>query len=131
MKGLLLGLATAVALMTGCAHGTLGGDSPGQKQHLSGSARIGHEARVIVAGPALLVHATGEKPVRWFVAERVSGGDSDCAAARSSVSVLSESTGVHVTITSGHVLCASVARGATDVNWRATVESTPNLWALR
>lgn len=84
-----------------------------------------------MAGPALLVHATGDKPVRWFVVDRISGGDADCAAAGSARSSIAESAGVHLTIAPGHVLCAAVAQGATDVTWHQVIESSPNMWALR
>jgi hypothetical protein len=84
---------------------------------------------VIVVGPARLVHARGEKPVRWFVAARVSGGDSDCAGPAGQP--LAESTGAHLTVASGHVLCAAVEKGATDVLWHEVVEPSDEAWALR
>ena len=131
MKRTWLGLLMTAALTAGCAHGTLVSEAPARERDVRGSARVGHEARAIVAGPAMLIHATGDKPVRWFLVDRVSGGDADCAAAGAAPSPLAESTGVHLTIAPGHVLCAAVAQGATDVMWHEVVESTPNLWALR
>ncbi len=77
------------------------------------------------------MHATAEKRVRWFVADRVSGGDADCARADASQTVLSESISAHLTVTPGHVLCASVAGGATDVMWHQLAERNDNMWALR
>jgi hypothetical protein len=131
MKMTVLGLAIGVGLTMGCAHGTAipGGAAPAQE--LRGSARVGHEARAIVAGPALLVHATGDKPVRWFVAPRVTGGDLDCASDRPPSASLPESPGVHLTIAPGQVLCAAVAQGATDVMWHQVLERSTNLWAFR
>ena len=84
----------------------------------------------LLAGPAHLVHATGDKPVRWFVADRVNGDDRDCAGSRSAV-VLSESVGAQLTVGSGKVLCASVASGATDVMWHELRDGDDSLWALR
>jgi hypothetical protein len=131
MKTTLLGLAMVLGATMGCAHGTLVPDGPAQEREMRGSAHVGQQARVIVAGPAPLVHATGEQPVRWFLAHRISGGDGDCAAAGASPSLLSESSGVHLTIAPDHVLCASVAQGTTDVRWHQDAESSRNLWALR
>ena len=131
MRTMLLGLTIATGLSVGCAHGTLVAAGPTEGRDVRGEARVGQEARAIVAGPARLVHATGDKPVRWFLADRVSGGDADCAAARPSASVLSESTGAHMTIGSGRVLCASVASGSTDVMWHQFVDANDKLWALR
>lgn len=131
MKMTVLGLAMISGWTMGCAHGTAALDDAPQSRELRGSARVGQEARAIVAGPALLVHAAGDKPVRWFVVPRVSGGDVDCAAAPASAAVLPESTGIHLTIEAGHVLCATVAQGATEVVWHQVVEGTTRLWALR
>lgn len=134
MKTTLLGLFMTMAAMTGCAHQTLVSSWPPPDRDLRGSARVGHDARMIVAGPAVLVHATGEKPVRWFVVERVSGGDQDCAAVRSTpaaASPLVESTRIHVTVAAGHLLCAAVAQGATEVTWHQVVDTTAKMWALR
>ena len=128
MKSKLLGLAMMMAMTVGvgCAHG-----ETGSARDVRGSARVGQEARAIVVGPARLVHATGEKPVRWFVADRVSGGDADCAGADASQAVLSESMSAHLTVTPGHVLCATVERGATDVMWHQLAEANDNMWAVR
>ncbi len=131
MKMTVLGLAMSVGLSMGCAHGRAVPGDLAQTRELRGSARVGHEARAIVAGPALMVHATGDKPVRWFVAPRVSGGDVDCVAGRPAAELLPEATAVHLTIAPGQLLCAAVARGATEVMWHQVVEHTTNLWALR
>jgi hypothetical protein len=131
MRTMLLGLTVAMGLTMGCAHGTLVTGAPTDARDVRGSTRVGRAARLIVAGPARLVHATGEKPVQWFVADRVSGGDGDCTAARAAARVLSESTRTQVTIAPGHVLCAVVASGATDVMWHQFVAPTDNMWALR
>jgi hypothetical protein len=130
MKAVLMGLTMVMGLAAGCAHGTATPASAGGGRDVRGSARVGQEARVIVVGPARLVHATGEKPVRWFVAERVSGGDRDCASPVS-VEPLAESKGAHLTVGNGHVLCAAVAAGATDVMWHEMVEPADGVWALR
>jgi hypothetical protein len=92
---------------------------------------VGQEARALLVGPARLVHATGEKPVRWFVADRVIGDDRDCAAGSGGHAVLSESVSAQLTVTPGHVLCAAVERGATDVMWHEFIEANDNMWALR
>jgi len=126
MNAKLLGLATMMAVAVGCAHG-----GTGSGRDVRGAARVGQEARALIAGPARLVHATAEKRVRWFVADRVSGGDADCARADASQTVLSESISAHLTVTPGHVLCASVAGGATDVMWHQLAERNDNMWALR
>lgn len=131
MKTTVWGLVMTAALLAGCAHGRLACEGDARARDMRGSARVGQAARAIVAGPALLVHATGDKPVRWFVVDRVSGGDADCAAAGSIPAPLAESTGVHLTIAPGHLLCAAVARGATDVMWHQVLETTSNMWALR
>lgn len=131
MKTTWLGLAVTIAWTLGCAHRPVVPDGAAQERDLRGSTRVGHQARAIVAGPVLLIHASGDKPVRWFVADRVSGGDSDCTGPRSPASTLAESTGVHLTIAPGHVLCAAVAQGATDVTWHRVVDTTATLWALR
>ena len=129
MRAMLLGLGLAMATAAGCAHGTMGA---GQGRDVRGSARVGQEARLLLVGPARLVHATGEKPVRWFVAERVSGGDGDCAMSSSSRITLSESRGANLTVGAGHVLCAVVVSGSTDVMWHEQRESNDNnMWALR
>jgi hypothetical protein len=125
---MLLVLGLAMATTAGCAHGTL---ATGEGRDLRGSARIGQAARVLLVGPARLVHATGEKPVRWFVAERVSGGDADCAVSSSAQITLSESRGANLTVGAGHVLCAAVADGSTDVMWHEQRETNSNMWALR
>jgi hypothetical protein len=126
MNTKLLGLATMMAVAVGCAHG-----APGQGRDVRGSARISQQARALVVGPAHLVHATGERPVRWFVADRVTGGDQDCLRASQSEALLAESVSAHLTVTPGHVLCAAVAGGSTDVNWHQLAENNTNMWALR
>jgi hypothetical protein len=131
MKTTVWGLFMTMALLAGCAHGTLASNGEAGERDVRGSARVGQSARAIVAGPALLVHATGDKPVRWFVVDRVSGSDADCATVRATAAPLAESTGVHLTIAPGHLLCAEVARGATDVMWHEVLEPTANMWALR
>ena len=128
MKAMLLGLGLAMAAAAGCAHGTA---VTGPGRDARGSARIGQEARLLVVGPARLVHASGEKPVRWFVAERVSGDDRDCAVRTSSGTTLSESMKANLTVGAGHVLCAVVADGSTDVMWHEQRESNDSMWALR
>ena len=128
MRSMLVGLTVAMGLAMGCAHGAV--TSAGGGRDVRGSARVGEAARVIVVGPARLVHATGEKPVRWFVAARVSGGDSDCANAAAG-QPLAEARGAHFTVGSGHVLCAAVGKGATDVMWHEMVEPGDGVWALR
>jgi len=125
LKALMVAAAMAAAT-AGCAHGTAATD---RGRDVRGMARVGHEARALLVGPAHLVHATGEKPVRWFVADRVSGDDRDCA--QSSSALLSESAGAQLTVGSGKVLCAAVASGATDVNWHQLPEQADRLWALR
>jgi hypothetical protein len=130
MKAMLMGLTMVLGMAAGCAHGGATLASAGAGRDLRGSARVGQVARVIVVGPARLVHATGEKPVRWFVAERVRGGDSDCAAPVAA-EALAESRGAHLTVGNGHVLCAAVATGATDVMWHELVEEGDSVWALR
>jgi len=120
-------MLAALALAAGCAHGT---GVPDRARDVRGTARVGHAARALLAGPAHLVHATGDKPVRWFVADRVNGDDRDCAGSRSAV-VLSESVGAQLTVGSGKVLCASVASGATDVMWHELRDGDDSLWALR
>ena len=113
----LLGLAAILGAAAGCAHGTAVSAGPAPGRQLGGAARVGQEARVIVTGPALLVHATGDRSVRWFLVQRVSGGDGDCAAPRASSFLLPESSSVHLTIAPDHELCASVAQGTADVIW--------------
>jgi hypothetical protein len=129
MKAMLMGLTMVMGMAAGCAHGGATLASAGGRD-VRGSARVGQVARVIVVGPARLVHATGEKPVRWFVAERVSGGDRDCTAPVSA-EALAESKGAHLTVGNGHVLCAAVAIGATDVMWHELAEAGDSVWALR
>jgi hypothetical protein len=130
MKAMLVGLMVAMGLSVGCAHGTETVVTTNGGRDVRGSVRVGEAARVIVVGPAQLVHATGEKPVRWFVAARVSGGDGDCANPAPG-QPLAESTGAHLTVAGGHVLCAAVAKGATDVMWHEMVEPADGVWALR
>jgi len=120
---MVMGMAAAV----GCAHGTM---APERARDVRGMARVGQEARALMAGPARLVHATGDKPVRWFVAERVTGDDRDCTAA-ASTAVWSASAGAQLTVSSRQVLCAAVARGATDVMWHRLPDGEGGLWALR
>lgn len=131
MNRMLMGLVMVTAVTMGCAHGARVVDAAPHGRDVRGWARVGHEARAIIAGPAFMVHATGEKPVRWTVVARVNGGDSDCATPGSPATLLSESTGVHLTIAPGSVLCAYVARGTTEVSWHEVVEQPANLWALR
>jgi len=128
MKGLLL-MGLGVTLMVGCAHGT-GGHSD---RELRGSARVGGEGRMLVAGPASLVHANlqGTKAVTLFVAERVSGGDGDCAKHSAAQALPADGTRAQLTVAAGHVLCAASASGPTDVSWHAHVDGNPSLWALR
>jgi hypothetical protein len=129
MKAMLLVLGLAMVSAAGCAHGVA---TVAEGRDVRGSARVGQEARLLVVGPAALVHATGEKPVRWFVADRVSGSDRDCArAASSGAVVLSESKGASLTVGAGHVLCAAVVDGATDVMWHERVDVGNSMWALR
>jgi hypothetical protein len=126
MRTILISLAITLAAAAGCAHGTPGG----QGRDLRGGTRVGETARVVLAGSAARVHATGEKPVRWFVADRVKGDDHDCASPASGT-VLPVSTRATVTVEAGRVLCAAVASGATDVNWHQFDDNNVNLWALR
>jgi hypothetical protein len=126
MKSKLMGVVTAMAATVGCAHGSMG-----EGRDVRGSAIVTQAARALVVGPARLVHATGEKPVRWFVADRISGTDQDCTRAPASQMMLAESVSAHVTVTPGHVLCAAVDGGQTDVNWHQLAESNHNIWALR
>lgn len=127
MKFHLKVLAMAMTVAVGCAHGTM---APGHARDARGMTRVGREARALLVGPAQLVHATGDKPVRWFVTERVSGTDRDCAGA-SPPAVLSETAGAQLTVGSGQVLCAAVAHGATDVMWHEIDDRAGGLWALR
>lgn len=131
MKMTWLGLAVTIVWTLGCAHRTPLPEGAAQERDLRGSARVGLAAKPIVTGPALLIHATGDKPVRWFVADRVTGTDADCTVPRSPAALVTESTGVHLTIAPGHVLCAAVAQGATDVMWHQFIGASTNLWALR
>lgn len=131
MKSILLALGLAMVGAAGCAHGTAG-MSGGEGRDVRGSARIGESAKLLVVGPAELVHADGEKPVRWFVAAHVNGDDRDCAATAAGQAVLSEAATAHLTVGSGQVLCAAVAKGTTDVMWHEVIERADNsLWALR
>ncbi len=127
IKTMTLALTLTIATAAGCAHG---GATERRGRDVRGSARVGQEARALVVGPARLVHATGEKPVRWFVAKQVQGDDRDCAGAASPV-VLLEAALAQLSVSSGHVLCAAVASGATDVNWHEFAERNDSLWALR
>jgi hypothetical protein len=127
MRTMVMAVALVLASAAGCAHG---GASNQQRRDLRGGARVGSQARAIVVGSAALVHATGDKPVRWFVADRVSGDDRDCANPASRI-VLAESMTAAVTVASGQVLCAAVGSGATDVNWHQFSEANNNMWALR
>jgi hypothetical protein len=122
---MVISLAMALVAAAGCAHGT-----GSAQRDLRGGARVGETARVVVAGAAARVHATGEKPVRWFVADRVSGDDRDCANPASGTA-LPESMHAAVTVGTGRVLCAAVASGATDVNWHKFDDRNDNLWARR
>ncbi len=131
MRTTLFGLAVATGLTMGCAHGTLGTAGPSETRDRRGSTWVGQTARAIVAGPAQMVHAIGERPVRWFLADRVTGGDGDCATPSAAAPVLSESPGTQVTIAPGHVLCAVVDKGSTDVMWHQFVVPADNMWALR
>jgi hypothetical protein len=124
-------LFITMAVTAGCAHQALVTDGSAGERDLRGSARVGHQGRAIVAGPALMVHAGAEKKVRWFLVDRVSGGDSDCEAGRAAAAPLAQSSGVHTTIAPGHVLCAVLADGATDVTWHRFGQSNANMWALR
>lgn len=127
MRRMVVAVAMVLAIAAGCAHGAVSNQS---RRDLRGGARVGLRARAIVAGSAALVHATGDKPVRWFVADRVNGDDRDCANPASRI-VLAESMNAAVTVASGQVLCAAVASGATDVNWHQFREANNNMWALR
>jgi hypothetical protein len=130
MKSILIALGLAMVGAAGCAHGTasVGGDG----RDVRGSARVSQEAKLLLVGPAQLVHADGEKPVRWFVAERVNGDDRDCTGAATGQVVLSEGQTAHLTVGSGQVLCAAVAKGATDVMWHEVVaHENGSMWALR
>ena len=64
------------------------------------------------------------------MADRVNGDDRYCANPASRI-VLAESMTAAVTVGAGHVLCAAVASGATDVNWHQFGEANNKLWALR
>src|SRR5262245_44036404 len=128
MGAKLLGLTMMVAVAVGCAHGPTGLGAGGGRD-VRGAIHVGQQARARVVGPAHLVHATGEKPVRWFVADRVSGDDADCARA-SAGAVLTEATSAHLTVTPGHVLCAAVGDGSTDIAWHQLAERNDNMWAL-
>jgi hypothetical protein len=126
---MMLALGLVMAAAAGCAHGaaTAGGGG----RDLRGTAHVGAEARLLLVGPARLVHADGERPVEWFVARKVSGGDRDCAVAPAARAVLAEAASAHLTVEAGQVLCASVPQGATDVSWHELVEAGDNMWALR
>jgi hypothetical protein len=123
----VLAMAVAMAAAAGCAHGPV---APERASDARGMARVGQQARALLVGPARLVHATGDKPVRWFVADRVSGDDRDCAGLPSPVA-LGESAGAQLAVGSGQVLCAAVARGATDVMWHRLPDVADTLWARR
>jgi len=122
----LVVVAAAMAAAAGCAHGTA---TPDRGRDLRGMARVGRDARALLVGPARVVHATGDKPVRWFVADRITGDDRDCAVAMPAA--LPESGGAQLSVSSGKVLCAAVSSGATDVNWHKLPEGDDSLWALR
>jgi hypothetical protein len=126
LKALLVGAAMAIA-GAGCAHGT---SAVEQGRAVRGGGRVGRQARVLMTGPAREVHATGDKPVRWFVADQKAGDDRDCAAS-TSASLSSESDHARLTVKSGQVLCAAVAAGATDVMWHKLPDADDGLWALR
>ena len=128
LKVLAMAVAMAAAAAAGCAHGTM---TPERATDARGMARVGQQARALLVGPARLVHATGDKPVRWFVADRVSGDDRDCAGTPSSPVTLGESAGAQLAVGSGQVLCAAVARGATDVMWHRLPDGADTLWARR
>jgi hypothetical protein len=120
-------VAVAMAAGAGCAHGTA---PVNHAREVRGMARVGKGARALIVGPARLVHATGEKAVRWFVAKRVTGDDRDCVAAPAP-GALSEAGRAQLTIGAGHVLCAAVARGATDVMWHELSDGGGSLSAHR
>jgi hypothetical protein len=126
-KNVLTVMAALAMGAVGCAHGTSTSD---RGRAVRGGARVGPEARALVLGPAPVVHATGDKPVRWFVVDRVKGDDSDCAGPIASARGF-ESARARLSVTSGQVLCAMVARGATDVIWHELPEGEGSLWALR
>jgi hypothetical protein len=130
MKSILFALGLAMVSAAGCAHGTV--SAGGDGRDVRGSARVTAEAKLLVVGPAQLVHADGERPVRWFVAERVNGDDRDCTGAAMGQVVLSEAASAHLTVGSGQVLCAAVTQGATDVMWHEVIARENNsMWALR
>jgi hypothetical protein len=132
MKTVLIGLGLAMVAATGCAHGNMNVAGTVEGRDVRGSAQVGQQARVLVVGPAHLVHASGEKPVHWFVAQKSTGGDADCAAARGTTTALPESTRAHLAIDAGQVLCAAVAAGATDVSWHQfNNDGGDSLWARR
>jgi hypothetical protein len=131
MKTVLFGLGLAMVAAAGCAHGNVNVAGAVEGRDVRGSAQVGQQARVLVVGPAQLVHASGEKPVRWFVAEKSTGGDADCAAATTATTTRTESTRAHLAVDAGHVLCAAVAAGTTDVSWHRFVETRDTMWALR
>jgi len=123
-----MALAMMVAAVAGCAHGTTTAEN--QRLDVRGGLRVGRQARALLVGPSALVHATGEKPVRWFLADRVNGNDLDCANPAAAVA-LQESVRAQITVGSAHVLCAAVANGATDVMWHQFPERDDRKWALR
>jgi hypothetical protein len=129
MKTALIGLGIAMAVAAGCAHGPVAvAATVAAGRDVRGAARVGQQAQALVAGPARMVHATGEKPVRWFVAEKKTGGDADCAAGSGGAV---ESTRTELAVGAGQVLCAAVTAGATDVSWHQFTGSPDALWALR
>jgi hypothetical protein len=126
MNTTLMGLGLTMLLAVGCAHGSAGTSA---ERDARGTAQVGVAARALVAGPARLVHVTGEKPVRWFIAERTTGSDTDCAAATRSP--ITESKAARLTIGAGQVLCAAVPAGMTDVSWHQFNDHADTVWALR
>jgi hypothetical protein len=127
MRGLLM--VAGLGLFVGCAHA--GGRHA--EHELRGLAQVASEGRMLVAGPASLVHANleGTKPVTLFVVERVSGSDADCAKPSAPQTVRSEGKRAQLTVAAGHVLCAASETGPTDVMWHAHVDANPSVWALR
>jgi len=117
-------LSIALATAAGCAT-VSGGHAGGHDVHAT--ARIaGDGARVLVSGPAWLLHVNveGRDDLALFAVARKDGTDADCAGARQTVEKRRLRTGVpnlvNLNVAAGETICVAAAGTRTaSVMWHA------------
>jgi len=121
----------SIALAAGCAT-VSGGHARGHDVHAT--ARIaGDAARVLVSGPAWLMHVDveGRDDLALYAVARKGGTDADCVAARPTVEKKRLRTGVpnrvNLNVAAGETICIAAAGTRTaSVMWHARrLDTTP------